>query len=130
MEEKHVYLVYPVHSTMSEPCAAFLTKKDAKRFTNRFKHNVEYDIEKVSLNPDFIETTTQSAYCVEIGGDDHEVGITLLTELSTGGIEASLRQQYLIDGSTLYTYVLAEDHVEALKLATEIRDRLISEEIW
>lgn len=129
MEEKFVYLVYSVQSDTSEPCAAFLTKKDAERFTTRFKHNIKYDIEEVSLNPDFIETTTQSAYRVEIG-NDHDVGITLLTELSTDGIEASLRQQYLIGGDTLYTYVLAEDPIEALKLATEIKDQLISKGMW
>ena len=125
MKEKNIYLVYSCNSdTPHMPFAAFSSKKDAERYTTRHKYNAEYDIEELPLDADFVETTTKSAYYVEIGNDG-EVNITYLAELQPENIESKLEQQYLNTGDSLYVYVLAEDQLEALKLAMEIANRLI-----
>jgi len=125
MKEKHIYLVYPRYTRVSYlPCAAFSNKKDAKRYTNRHKHNAEYDIEEMPLDADFVETTTKSAYYIEIG-NDQEVQIKYLAEVQPENVESKLERQYLNADDNLYVYVLAENQVEALTLAMEIANRLI-----
>lgn len=125
MKEKNIYLVYPRYTnTSGTPCAAFSNKKDAKRYTTRHKYNAKYDIKEMPLDADFVETTTKSAYYVEIG-NDKEMIINYLSKVQPEDIESKLQQQYLNTDDILYVYVLAENQIEALTLAMEITNKLI-----